>query len=190
MTILSLIKRIPHYASDVKVNVNSCFEHTKAHSMTQIQLYGVALTIGYILKNEELLNDIRSEAKLYLEDADARACKLASIMTAGAASFEFFKKAAQKANIKNIENHKNFTTLDGIQVHHVDFLMYSLAASIAFRCEAHTNQLIEELLAHKVSPETIGFIAKIVITLTSAYEALEIEALRSYDFIAREEGFS
>lgn len=191
MTILSLIKRIPSYASDVKINLNSCFESIPKE-VSQVQLYGCALAAGYALRNEEFLNDVRSEAKIYLEDSDAMACKLAVINVAAYSKLNAYEEAAgikQDASIDSLSKSMSFAVPGMLKVDDVDFMMYSLVASILHRSKVSIVYCINALKNQGVSEECLNFIAKLAATLCSVYEALEIETLRSYDFITREANF-
>ena len=52
-------------------------QNNSAHEFSEQELYGIALTTGYALKNESLLNQIRAEAKNFLGNEEATACKIA-----------------------------------------------------------------------------------------------------------------
>lgn len=190
MTILSLIKRIPAYASDVKINVNSCFEDVP-DGITKVQLYGIALTAGYLLKNEELLNDIRSEAKIYLEDSDAKECKWAAINMSVYSTINVYEESlgVKKSSSPSISKGMSFAMPESLKVDEVNFMMYSLVASIIYRCPFSIKYCCKRLKENGVSQDKIDFIAKITATLCSVYETLEIETLRSYDFITRDTSF-
>ena len=190
MTILSLIKRIPSYASDVKINLNACFENMPK-GMNHARVRGAAVTAGYWFKNEELLNDIRAEAKLYLEDSDAMACKLSIINCSAHARINAYEAALHSADSssKPLNKSMSFSMPGSIKVDKVDYMMYCLVASILFRCKTSIKHYTDELRKEKISQECLDFLAKLTATLCSVYETLEIETLRSYDFITRESSF-
>ena len=73
MTIANLIRKLPEYADDIKQNLDNIFIQDK-NNLSKLQLYGVALSVAYLLKNEQLLNNVRMEAKMFLEEVDATAC--------------------------------------------------------------------------------------------------------------------
>lgn len=185
------MKRIPAYASDVKININSCFEDVP-DGITKIQLYGMALTAGYLLKNEELLNDIRSgEAKIYLEDSDAKECKWAAINISAYSTINVYEESlgVKKSSSPSISKGMSFAMPESLKVDEINFMMYSLVASIIYRCPFSIKYCCKRLKDSGVSQDKMDFAAKLTATLCSAYETLEIETLRSYDFITREESF-
>ena len=187
MTILSLIKRIPSYASDVKININSCFEKVP-EKINKVQLYGIALTAAYTLKQEELLNDIRSEAKIYLEEADAMACKIAVIDIAARAILNSFA-TVKESREEPFEHGMSFAMADSINVEDVDIHLYYLTAATLLRCDKSVAFCIERLNTLGLGDEEINFVVKLAATLDAAEQALDIETLRSYDFITRESSF-
>ena len=89
MSILGLIKKMPDYAEDLKLNLEQVF--VKTPDIIDLKdLYGIALSVGYSLGYETLLNDIRAEAKMFLTDIEANACKTASIVMAMANVYYHF----------------------------------------------------------------------------------------------------
>lgn len=153
---------------------------------------GAAATAGYWFKNEELLNDIRAEAKLYLEDSDAMACKLAVINCAAHSRINAYENALNsdtEASAKPLNKSMSFSMPGSIKVDKIDYMMYCLVASILFRCDTSIKHYSDELRKENISEECLDFLAKLSATFCSVYETLEIETLRSYDFITRESSF-
>ncbi len=186
MTISSLIKKLPDYANDIKRNLDHIFIQDK-HSLSKLQLYGISLSVAYLLKNEQLLNNVRVEAKMFLEEVDATACKVAAIMMSMNNTYYHF---IYDINDQAIEKHESGLSMETIlnpSVSKTELEMYCLAVSILhgckYCCSVHTNKLKNRGIEQTV----IEDIAKIVAILKATRDTMDIERMRSYDFIVREE---
>ncbi len=185
MTIRNLIKKLPDYSEDIKLNLEELFLKD-SQLLTKQQLYGVALSIGYSLKHEVLLNSIRGEAKMFLEEIDAQACKIAVVMMSMNNTYYNFAHNVSVIDLANINSGLHMQSVLHPMVDPMDFELYCLAVSILNGCkycvDVHTKKLIKrgfEILS-------ISYIARIVSVLRATRDSLEIERMRSYDFIARE----
>lgn len=187
MGILKIIKKLSQdYARDIKDNIVDLFINNKVEGLTETQVYGIALTVAYALGNENLLNYIRTEAKLHLEEAQAEACKAAMVvMTMNNTLFHFTKDSTSAEHFTGVEHnlHMSWTKEHGIDGQ--DFEMYSLAISILNGCNYCINIHRGKLSARGITNQTVMTVAKIASVLRATAKVLEIESMRSYDFIAR-----
>lgn len=187
MGIFGILKQLPSYASDIQENLTDIFIRELEH-LTKTQIYGIALTVGYSLKHEYLLNCIRSEAKMYLEQDDATACKVASITISMTSVYHKFNKEVEDKELRSMHSKLKMSQLAIYGNNQPNFDMYCLAISILNGCRYCMNIHINKLLNAKVSKETIQHIARIVAVLQATRDTLEIEGMRSYDFLTRGEG--
>ncbi len=81
------------------------------------------------------------------------------------------------------------SAIQDLKVEDVDFALYSLCAAILYNCRHCIKQYTDSLLKYGLGIESISKVAKLAAVLKSAADALEIESVRSYDFIVREENF-
>lgn len=183
--ITSLIKKLPSYAFDIKTNLNKLFTETNSY-LSQEELYSVALTIGYALKHENILNNIRADAKLVLEESNATACKIAAVMMAMNNCFYNFKDMNENEEIKSADSGLEMSMLQNIDVNMKLFEMSCLAVSILNKCKYCINIHQKKLSKKNVNANAFLEIARIVSTLSAAVTAMNIEKLRSYDFVVRE----
>ncbi len=180
----SLVKRLPSYAEDVKNNIKELFSNAP-DGLTVRQMYGIALAAGYYLKNEQMLNDIRAEAKIHLEEADATAAKSAVITTCMTNTYFGFASTVSDPEIKELPSNLRISTFTDSSILKVDFELYCLTISLFLKCKYCTDQHIESLLSQGISRIAIHNVARIASVLRAAKAALEIENIRSYEFIAR-----
>ena len=185
MSILGIIKKLPDYAVDIRNNLISIFEDHKV-ALDEKQLYGVSLAAAYSLKHEQLLNGIRAEAKLYLEDVDARGCKIAATMMAMNNVYYRFVGLMDDADIKHMDSELQMNSIVNTEITKQDMDLYSLGVSILNGCRNCILSHAKKLLAAGFTKEAIRDVARVTAVLQSAVNALEIERMRSYDFVVRD----
>lgn len=184
--IISLVKKLPVYAVDIKKNLEEIFLKDTNEYLTQEELYSVALTVGYALRHENVLNNIRADAKLVLEDANANACKVAAVMMSMNNIFYNFKDMSEDSEIDLIDSGLSMTSLKDVGVDIKIFEMCCLATSILNKCKYCIKVHEKKLINKDVSKKTFVEIAKVVSIISAAAVAMDIERLRSYDFVVRE----
>ena len=182
----SLVKKLPSYAIDIKNNLIKLFLNETNQLLSQEEIYSVALTIGYALRNESVLNGIRSDAKLILEESHANACKAAAVMMAMNNCFYGFKDLCEDKEIDNFESGLNMTTIENPGIDMKLFEMACLALSILNKCRYCIKVHQHKLIKKGVDKKTFMEIARMVAVLSAAVVAMDIEKLRSYDFVVRE----
>ncbi|WPX96350.1 carboxymuconolactone decarboxylase family protein [Candidatus Bandiella euplotis] len=186
MSIKTILEQLPPYASDISKSIKEIFLQD-SNTLAKYQTFGITLTVGYALKHEWLLNYIRPEAKRYLDSNEANACKIAASTMSMTNTYYNFSK---KINDEEIRKMSSLLSLENLNSHNIDekdFSMYCLAASIINGCEYCINIHIKKLREQGCSPETIRDIGRIVSVIKAAGDVLEIERMRSYEFMVREE---
>ncbi len=185
MSIAKIIKKLPEgYAKDIKHNLEAIFKGMEG--LSSEQLYGVALTAGYYLKNEQMLNHIRGEAKLHLEESYADACKMAVVLMAmNNTYYRFAHDMVDDAEIKAMQTDLQMEVLHNPGIPLVDFEVLCLAVSILRGCKTCVQIHIKKLQKRGFNKVAIRNIGRVVSVFCAVAEALEIETLRSYDFAAR-----
>ncbi len=184
--IKSLIKKLPFYASDIKINLEKIFINEPNDFLSQEELYIVALTIGYALRHENVLNNIRADAKLVLEENHATACKTAAVMMSMNNCFYGFKDLCEDANLKAAESGLAMSSLANVDVNLTLFEMSCFAISILNKCKYCIGVHQKKLIKKNVSNNALLEIARVVSVLSASASAIDIEKLRSYDFVVRE----
>jgi alkyl hydroperoxide reductase subunit D len=184
--ISSLVKKLPSYAIDIKENLKALFLSDRSNFLSQEQLYSVALTIGYGLRNESVLNSIRSDAKLILEEQHANACKTAAVIMTMNNCLYGFKDLCGDEEIKQCDSQLAMSAIINPGCDLVLFEMSSLAMSILNKCKYCIEVHQKKLLKRNIDKMSFMEIARIVSVLSAASVAMDIEKLRSYDFVVRE----
>jgi lipoyl-dependent peroxiredoxin subunit D len=138
MSMLGVVKKLPDYAEDIRKNLLDIFENGNL-SLEKKELFGVALTICYALGHEQLLNGVRAEAKFYLEDVDAKACKVAA--TIMAMTNKFYSFVDYIPDYKGLESKLISTSLKNPEIPKKEMEMYCLAVSILNSCKPCTIEI-------------------------------------------------
>ena len=186
MSIKIMLSQLPEYASDIDKSIREIF-FQEPSVLAKYQIFGIALTVGYALKHELLLNYIRPEAKKYLDGNEANACKIAASTMSMISTYHKFSKAIEDDEIRKMASLLSLENLSNHNIDAKDFSMYCLAVAIINGCEYCMNVRIKKLKDSGCSPEVIRDIGRIVSVLKAAGDVLEIERMRSYEFIVREE---
>jgi alkyl hydroperoxide reductase subunit D len=184
--ISSLVRKLPSYAIDIKENLKTLFLTDRSSILSQEQLYSVALTIGYALRNENVLNSIRSDAKLILEEQHANACKSAAVIMSMNNCLYGFKDLCGDEEIEKFESELAMTAIVNPGCDIMLFEMSCLAMSILNKCKYCIGVHQKKLLKRNVNKTSFMEIARIASVLSAAAVAMDIEKLRSYDFVVRE----
>ena len=176
MSIFTIIRRLPEYAEEAKSLMRTFFLEEEVVGLTEKQLYGIALTAGYYVRSDQMLNDIRAEAKIHLDEEDARACKLAITRVGLLKIYSHSEK--KKVSFSNGEVNSTSDPMD--------YMVYSFTAALLHGDEVGSKEYKKNLLKNGMSKEGIDNIIVLAGIFRSAAQALALEQIRSYDFIARE----
>lgn len=186
MSINSLLKKIPPYAQDIKQNLSTLFVNP-LQGLSQEQLCGIALATCYAIKHENLLNNIRAEAKIYLEDIHFEAAKAAAIIMSMNNVYYEFTQAIENTEIKEMSSGLQMDIINKSGIDQTDFEMYMLAVSILKGCGYCINVHANKLIKKGVEIAAIHNIGRIVAVLKAVGDVLSLESLRNYELPARSE---
>lgn len=187
MSLQAILKRIPDYAQDIKKNLNELFSN-EVSGLTASQVYGVALTVCYSIRHEQLLNNFRNEAKIHLEDMHFEATKTAAVVMTLNTTYHTFTQMLSDDEIRNLPMDLHTAMMEHSKViDEIDYSIYLLGAAIFRRCRYCINLHTNDLVKKGVSKIAIRNIGRIVAVLAATAEVLYIESVRSYDFNPRGE---
>jgi alkyl hydroperoxide reductase subunit D len=187
MSLNSVYRRIPSYLSDLKKNFEDLFLNPKNKILTQEQFSSVALAICYSVKNELLINNFKYEARLYLEESHITNIRASVIMVVRNNVFYNFASSAKDDAIRQADIDLEEQALSHANIDHITLMMCMLAVSTVNGSDACMKFYTEKLLARAVTHDIILAIARLASVLKAVSEVLEIEAIRSYEFVPRGE---
>lgn len=178
MNISNIVAKLPDYTADIKKSITTLASSQKSN-LEERQLYGIALTAAYYLKNEQLLNCVRKDAKIHLEEQDANACKLAVVYSALACKY---------SKVSGLQYNEVAHSMDPVnhKVSDIDFALYCFVSSSLRDAREASIYYAEMLKKHSLTKEDINVISLLIASLSAAAEAFNIESVRSYEFVARQ----
>lgn len=183
-----MLKQLPQYASAISKNVREIF-FQELKTLAKSQIFSIALTVGYTLKHECLLNYVFPEAKRYLDDNEITACKVIAITMSMTNTYHNFSKKVNDEEIRKMPSPFSLDSLATYNINEKDFTIYCLVASIINNCEFCINAHVGKLRKKGCSSEMICDIGRVVSVIKATADVLDIERMRSYNFIVREENF-
>ncbi|MDA0938932.1 MAG: hypothetical protein O3C05_01425 [Proteobacteria bacterium] len=190
MSIHRIIRKLPNYAPKIGEVLFDLFYADKSNQfITDKDVYGVALTVGYFLRHEEILNAVREDARIHLEDNDAAACKTAAIYISMHSIEYFHNHITEHDNkVEHIDD-SIMTQIFSDNIHHneqeMDLRLCYIASAFSSGNEYLIRHYIKKAKESNIAPDTLKEIIKISATLKAAAHALDIEKMRRYDFIVR-----
>ncbi len=177
-----IFKKIPEYLPDLQQNFAELVVNNACGELTKEQLYAICLAVSYSIKNEILINAFNNEAKMVLDAANILAIRAATIMVKR--NNVFYKIVTgssdpelQKQTINLFESAISAPNMDQIT-----FKMAMLSVSMVNNCNRCVDFYTAWLIKRGVGYQAITSVARLVAVLSSVSDALEIDALRSYDY--------
>ena len=188
MSISALVAILPNYAHDLKVNLTNTFK-SSPDGLTNEQLFGAALTASLLIGNEKIYNLVRKDAKMHLENEYISATKDAAMLMALYNTYHFFSHNQSDEEIINSDPNFESSSLTEHGLDHVDFEIFLLIASIINKCEYCVDYHTTRLQKKGISNIALIELAKVASVLKASADVLQMENLRSYDFMASESNF-
>jgi alkyl hydroperoxide reductase subunit D len=163
----SIISAIPDYAQDIKANIENLLSE-KNTILSQRQIFGTALACAYSCKEEFLMNALKEEAKLHLNEAEIEAVKIATSMMAMNNIYYRFVHLTSDEEYKKMPVNLQMNAISEHGISKIDFEIFALGVSIINGCsgciDAHSRQIIK----HKMTKEQIQMVAKIASVINAA----------------------
>lgn len=186
MSIENILRRIPSYATDLKTNLKTVFSQGFG-GLSDNSMFLIALSACYTLKHEQLTNNFRNEAKLYLDEQYFDIAKYIAAIMSQNNTFHFFSSQSNNNAIKISKIDLAIDGMDDINIDRAEFELALIGVSILNRCSNCANYYAQKVIKRGFSEENVLAVAKIVSVLKAISQVLEIENIRNYEFVARGE---
>jgi AhpD family alkylhydroperoxidase len=182
MSLKTIAKGIPDYMADLRQNFEQLLVNPGDDGLSQEQRSAVAVALSYHLRNEMLINCFRNEAKMCLEESNITDIRAAAIMITRNNLFYRVITTAQHPDIVKQTIALHETALSNTNMDKITLMMAILAVSMLNNCNKCIHFYTDKLLKRGVSVEAITSIARIMAVMSTTANALEIDALRTYDY--------
>lgn len=176
MSIKELKTLMPEYAKDVKLNISSTLSEEGSTGLTKEQIFGTALACAYAVKNEILVNLIKSEAQEVLSPEYIEGVKIATSIMAMNNIYYRFIHFSSNEDYKTMPPKLRMNKMMSSGIPKVDFEIYSLAVSSINGCGLCVDSHEKQLLENGISKEGVQSTIKISAVINSAAQVLAIES--------------
>lgn len=170
MSIAALMKRIPDFAKDVRLNLSSMGAD---ETLSDIRKYGLFIACGVTSRNPEVCGALQKEAAGHLgADALAAARAAAAIMSMNNVYYRFVHLSSN-TEYRSMPARLRMNTIANPGVDKLDFEFWSLAVSAMNGCGACIDAHERELRGSGVSPSDIQTAIRFAAIIQSAAIAVE-----------------
>lgn len=162
------------YAKDIKLNLSSILKTDPESSLTEGQIYGIALSCAYATKNSDLVEYIleKSEQKINIEEINA-AKAASTIMAMNNIYYRFAHLVSDKEYLK-MPAKLRMNVIGNPGIEKIDFELYSLAVSSLNGCGLCIDFHVKQLINSNVSKSTILHSIRIAAVINGVAQALFI----------------
>ena len=174
MTIANIKSKIGDFSKDARINFPKIFTEDGSKDLSLTQIFSIALSIGYSLRNKDLVASIKEDGAEHLDDAHITAAKsAASIMAMNNVYYRFIHLVGD-ADYGRMPAGLRMQVIMNSGIDKLTFELMSLAVSSINGCgmcmESHTKTLEKE----GVSKTAIQSSIKIAAVMSAADQALAI----------------
>lgn len=174
MSIETIKQQLPDFAKDIRLNLGNLFSNVEQTGLTPLQFYGIALSVAYSLKNQQLMHALRAEAgSSYHPELEQAAKTAAALMAMNNVYYRFIHLVEDK-DFGGMPAQLRMNGLNSHGVDKADFELYALAVSSINGCglcmASHTRQLVQQGLSKTAIQSAIRLAA----VLNASAQALAI----------------
>lgn len=170
----NLLSQIPHYARDVKINLQNILTQENQF-LSPKQIAGSALASAYAAKEKSLIKAMESFAQNILSESEINAAKTATSLMAMNNIYYRFTHISEDREYSSMPPALRMQGIVNHGIDKIDFEIFSLSVSIINGCgmciDAHANQLLKS----ELTKNHVQVVAKIAAIINSAAQVLTIE---------------
>lgn len=162
------------YAKDIKLNLSSVLKTDPESTLTENQIYGIALSCAYATKNSDLVEFILEKSEDKIDEKEVNAAKAtASIMAMNNIYYRFTHLVSDKEYLRMpAKLRMNIIGNPGIEK--VDFELYSLAVSAINGCGLCIDSHVKQLVNSEINKSTIAHTIRISSVINATAQTLFI----------------
>ena len=175
MSLEQIKEQLPEFAKDIRLNISNLFGNILQSGLTELQFYGVALAVGYSLKNPELTAALEEQVPQELKSRIDLAAKTAATLMAMNNIYYRFIHLAEDAELSKMPANLSMNGLRAHEIEQVDFELLSLAVSAVNGCGLCITSHLKQLVDHGVSKMAIQTAIRLAATLGATAQALTIK---------------
>ncbi|MBK6939541.1 MAG: carboxymuconolactone decarboxylase family protein [Planctomycetes bacterium] len=144
MTLTTLKDSLPDYAKDLKLNVGAI---DTIESLDKKQVYGIALASAYATRHPQVVRAARESAAMHVDDATARAAKIAASVMAMNNVYYRFAHLVSDPEYAKMPARLRMSAIANPGIEKRDFELFALAVSAINGCgmcmDSHEKVLVQ-----------------------------------------------
>jgi alkyl hydroperoxide reductase subunit D len=160
------------YARDIKLNLSSVLKKDPESTLSENQIYGIALSCAYATKNSDLVEFIleKSADKISAQEIEA-AKAAATIMAMNNIYYRFVHLVSDKEYLQ-MPAKLRMNIIGNPGIGKVDFEAYSLAVSAINGCGLCIDSHVKQLVSSKIDKSTIAHTIRIASVINAVAQSL------------------
>lgn len=172
MTLENIKSAIPECAKDIKLNLSNLLNTIDQSGLTEVQFYGISLAVAYALKNNDIINMLKSNTDS-LSDNVINAAKIAAVLMS---MNNVYYRAVHLSEDKGLISMPAGLRMNGIMqsgIDKIDFELMSLGISAINGCGMCISSHIKQLVHHGVTQQGIQTTLKLAAVLNALNFSLD-----------------
>ncbi|WP_454786071.1 carboxymuconolactone decarboxylase family protein [Legionella sp. WA2024007413] len=181
MSIEQLKQMIPDFAKDIRLNVSSLFGNVTQSGLTEAQFYGVALSVAYTLKDNHIIDAIKTEGSSYITVELEQAVKTAAALMAMNNIYYRAIHLAENKELAAMPANLRMNAMLNPGVPKADFELFALAVSAINGCGMCIHSHVKQLLEHELNKVAVQSVLRIAAILNALSFVLHNNELQITD---------
>lgn len=175
MDLNSLKSKIPDYAKDIKLNLDSLLNNNDADGMRAKQIAGVALASAYAAREKHTIQACLAYAEALLQAEDINGIKAAASIMGMTNIYYRFTHEMKDEDYSHMPAKLRMNIMGKPGIDKIDFDFYTLAASSINGCAMCMNAHANALQKHGVSKEAIQTCIRVASVIHALSQVMVIE---------------
>ncbi len=175
MSVEALLDRIPSYAKDLRLNLQSVLRQSE---LSEQQLWGTAVASAIASRNPETLAAISGEARLHLSPQALEAAKSAAAIMGMNNIYYRFLHIAENERYSTIPARLRMNVIRMHGVDQVDFELWCVAVSAINNCQACVSSHENVVREKGLSEEAILAAVRIAAVVHAVSAVMDAEVLQ------------
>lgn len=177
MTLDEIRDSLPDYARDLKLNLATVLTPAGAPSLTERQIWAVALAAAAASRNSSFTHNIEALASVHLDGAHLQAAHAAAAIMAMNNVYYRFLHLVEDEQYKQLPARLRMNVIGNPGIDKFDFELLSLAVSAINGCGSCIAAHERQLRAHGTSRESVQSAVRIAATVHAVARVVESGAL-------------
>ena len=174
MSLAELKEKLPDFARDIKLNLESVLTEEGAPGLTREQIHGIALASAYASQDQRLIDMILSESAEVLTPQAVEAAKAAATIMAMNNVYYRFVHLADDKEFSKMPARLRMNVIGKPGIEKADFELMSLAVSAINGCGLCVNAHVAQVRHVGISNEGIQSSVRIGAIINAVKQALAI----------------